>query len=220
MFTGLVEGTGKLIGRASSGGGARLTVACSLGALALGESIAVDGVCLTVDRIVDAGFECDASQETLAVTTLGSRSLGGAVNLERAVPLGGRMGGHIVSGHVDGPGTLSARRPLGTALELVFAFPPELARFIAAKGSIAVDGVSLTVNHVRPTDFDVVIIPHTQAKTSLERLAVGGQVNLEVDLLARYVARLLEASPGGAKAAGDPTNDATWLARLQRTGYM
>ena len=212
MFTGLVEETGKLALRAPSGEGARLSIGCALKALVLGESISVDGVCLTVDRITEGGFECDASHETLAVTTLGSLPVGGRVNLERAMLVGGRLGGHIVSGHVDGVGTLAARKKIGTAIELHFAFPAELGRFIAAKGSITVNGVSLTVNHVRAADFDVVIIPHTQEKTSLEALATGGKVNLEVDMIARYVARLLET--------GDRKDDASWLARLQRTGYM
>jgi riboflavin synthase len=222
VFTGLVECTGKLIRRtAGAGGEARLSVGSRLERLVLGESISVDGVCLTVDKVVDgdggsAVFECDASRETLAKTTLGALPAGTEVNLERAMALGDRMGGHIVSGHVDGKGTLAQRSPAGTAIELAFAFPADLGRFIAQKGSICVNGVSLTVNAVDDATriFAVMIIPHTQSKTSLGRLAVGDAVNLEVDLVARYVARLLDA--GRAEGGGD----ASLIAQLKRSGYM
>lgn len=222
MFTGLVETTGKLVRRSTKGGEARLVVSGELGGepLALGESVAVDGVCLTVAAILDQGsprvFEADASAETLAKTTLGALPIGAAVNLERAVALGARMGGHIVTGHVDGVGTLTAKEPLGAAQKVTFEAPEELARFIAAKGSIAVSGVSLTVNHVSGRAFDVVLVPHTREKTSLDGLGPGARVNLEVDILARYVLRFLEAS-GGTGAGAD---DASWMERLGRAGYL
>jgi riboflavin synthase len=157
-------------------------------------------------------FEADVSAETLAKTTLGRLAVGSHVNLERAVPLGGRMGGHIVSGHVDGVGRVAEQAPLGQALEVVFQAPRELMRFIAPKGSICVSGVSLTVNRVDGDRFDVVLVPHTREKTSLDELGVGAEVNLEVDLLARYVARLMEA--------GRDSSDAAWMDRLSRAGYM
>jgi len=194
MFTGLVEATGQLSRRDRVGPDARLEILISgLGEpLALGESISVDGVCLTVQTIVDGGFACDASSETLARTTLGELTLPAKVNLERATPLGGRMGGHIVTGHVDGTGVLLEREPVGEMSKLTFGYPPNLARFIAEKGSICVNGVSLTVNGVGSDRFDVVIIPHTAAVTSLGILSPGGKVNLEVDVLARYILRARE----------------------------
>jgi riboflavin synthase len=219
VFTGLVETKGALVRRTQNGPDARLVVEGALAVegspIELGESISVDGVCLTVAKIVSAGgpvvFEADASAETLAKTTLGSLSIGAGVNLERAVPLGGRMGGHIVSGHVDGVGRIADKSPIGGAVKVTFQAPKDLARFIAPKGSIAVSGVSLTVNVVDGDRFDVVLVPHTREKTSLDALDVGAPVNLEVDVLARYVQRLLETGR---------SDDSAWLARLARAGYM
>lgn len=225
MFTGLVETTGKLVRRTAHGKDARLVIAGNLGGepLELGESIAVDGVCLTVAAIVDQGgpsrervFEADASAETLAKTTLGRLDTGAAVNLERAVALGARMGGHIVTGHVDGVGTIKAKDPLGGAMKVTFEVPQDLARYIAAKGSICVSGVSLTVNNVQGNAFDVVLVPHTREKTSLEGLGPGSPVNLEVDILARYVLRFLEAS----RSATPGSDDASWMERLGKAGYL
>ncbi len=230
MFTGLIETKGTLERRTSSSGEARLVVRGEFEreALALGESIAVDGVCLTVAAIVQPGpgvcvFEADASTETLAKTTLGDLAPGTHLNLERAVPMGGRMGGHIVSGHVDGVGRVAEKTPVGGAVKVVFQVPRELVRYIAQKGSICVSGVSLTVNNVEDDRFDVVLVPHTREKTSLDALPVGAKVNLEVDVLARYVARLLEcgkAPPGGATEATHASSDAAWTERLQRAGYL
>jgi riboflavin synthase len=222
MFTGLVETKGSLVRRTRQDSDARLVVEGALDVahspVELGESIAVDGVCLTVAAIVSPAnptvFEVDASAETLAKTTLGDLAIGAHVNLERAVPLGGRMGGHIVSGHVDGVGRIASRTPVGAALKVVFEAPRELMKFIAPKGSITVSGVSLTVNGVSGDRFDVVLVPHTQDKTSLEALGVGAPVNLEVDLLARYVARLLEAGKDAS------SSDASWMDRLTRAGYV
>jgi riboflavin synthase len=219
MFTGLIEEKGTLVARAPRGPGARLSILCAFGPLTLGESIAVDGVCLTVDRVLStergrSGFEADASAETLRRTTLGTVPIGGAVNLERALQAGGRLGGHIVSGHVDGTGRLVAREPLGDAVSMGFAMPLELARYVAEKGSICVNGVSLTVNRVEGTRFDVVCIPRTLADTTLGGLTVGATVNLEVDLLARYLERLLTARGGGA----DASSEEAWMERLRRAG--
>jgi riboflavin synthase len=218
MFTGLVEEAGVLASRVPRGSSARLVVRCGLGSaspLELGESIAVDGVCLTVDAVTPGkdGFEADASSETLARTTLGAVPLGAKVNLERAVAVGQRLGGHIVSGHVDGTGHLSARADMGAgAVKMTFAPPKELRRYIAEKGSITVNGVSLTVNDVGKDDFTVMLIPHTLKKTSLGGLRAGDAVNLEVDVLARYVARLIEVDKE------DP--NAEWMARLARAGLV
>jgi riboflavin synthase len=215
MFTGLIVETGHLSGRTPNGPGARLRVACAMSGFSLGESVAVDGVCLTVDAITPGGFEADASAETLARTTLGAAELGAPLNLERALELGARLGGHLVTGHVDATGTLAERTPVGDSVAMAFAFPKELSRFIAEKGSVAVSGVSLTVNHVDEGRFSVMIIPHTLSKTSLGRLPIAGAVNLEVDLVARYVARWLEAEKGESSSS-----NTAWLDRLRRAGYM
>lgn len=210
MFTGLVEAIGVLRRRAGAPV-ARALIEASLGELVLGESIAVNGACLTVDRIAPGGFECDMSPETLSRTTLGALPLGARVHLERATPLGGRMGGHVVLGHVDGIGRVSAAERSGGAIRLEVSAPADLARFLAPKGSIAIEGVSLTLNAVgaRRTDaggpvlFDVMLVPHTLGKTLLGELRPGAAVNLEVDVLARYVARQMEvvALQGSGAAA-------------------
>jgi riboflavin synthase len=235
MFTGLVEHKGTIDRITPSSHAPRRDVRLVVRGdfdrepLALGESIAVDGVCLTVASIVKPGpglaiFEADASTETLDKTTIGELAVGAHVNLERAVPLGGRMGGHIVSGHVDGVGRIVEKTPVGAAIKVVFEVPHALARFVAQKGSICVSGVSLTVNNVAGDRFDVVLVPHTRDKTSLDNLPVGARVNLEVDVLARYVARLLEAGrdAGGAGATGEgaTASDAAWTERLKRAGYL
>jgi riboflavin synthase len=193
MFTGLVATTGTLAARSPRGPGARLTIEARFddGALALGESIAVDGACLSVTAIRPEGFEVDASPETLARTTLGALEAGSPVHLERAMRASDRLGGHLVTGHVDGIGAVLERRSDGDCLGMTFRAPAELARFIAEKGSISVDGVSLTVNGVRGDRFEVMLIPQTIEKTKLGARAPGESVNLEVDLVARYVARLL-----------------------------
>jgi riboflavin synthase len=218
VFTGIVETTGTLAAREARGPGARLHVASNLGGgpLAIGESIAVHGACLTVQEHAKDGFFCDASAETLARTTLGSLPVGARVHLERALAVGDRLGGHIVTGHVDGKVRLREREELGDAAKLVFEIEDAgLARFVAPKGSVAVDGVSLTVNGAAGATFDVVIIPHTLAVTTLGALQPGDASNLEVDLLARYVARLLATGPDDAA-----TRDASLLAKLKAAGFL
>jgi len=197
VFTGLVETTGVLAERAPRGPGARLAVRGSLAGepLALGESITVDGTCLSVVDVLSDGFAVDATAETLNRTTLGTLELGRRVNLERALRAGDRLGGHLVTGHVDATGRLLERRAVGDAASMTFSIPGPLAHFVAEKGSIAVGGVSLTVNAVRDdippggASFDVMLIPITLEMTSLGDLRPGDAVNLEVDLVARYVAR-------------------------------
>jgi riboflavin synthase len=193
MFTGLVATTGTIGARAARGPGLRLSIQAAFddGPLELGESIAVDGACLSVDAIVGDGFEVDASGETVARTTLGRLPPGSPVHLERSLRAADRLGGHIVTGHVDGLGTLVERRPIGESIWMEFQAPEELSRFLAEKGSVTVDGVSLTVNAVREARFEVVIIPHTSSRTKLGTLSPGQLVNLEVDLVARYLARLI-----------------------------
>ncbi len=199
MFTGLVATTGTLAARSARGPGARLVIrGFEAAALALGESIAVDGVCLSVDGVVAGGFEADASAETLARTTLGQLPEGATVHLERALRAGDALGGHLVTGHVDGVAELVDRHPVGQAIWMAFRLPAELSPFVAEKGSIALDGVSLTVNAVRGAVFEVTLIPHTLARTKLGMLSPGSHLNVEVDLIARYVARLMStsSSPG------------------------
>ena len=201
MFTGLVERIGTITRRTGSGSGARLAVSTDLGAgepLVLGESIAVSGACLTVARRDAEGFEADLSGETLLRTTLGERGPGDPVNLERALAVGDRLGGHLVSGHVDGIGTIRVALAEGESARVAIEAPEELLRFVAEKGSITVDGVSLTVNRVEGAVLELMIVPHTRSVTTLGSLAPGRRVNLEVDLVARHVVRYLEAtrSPG------------------------
>ena len=194
MFTGLVEGVGTLVARETRGGDARLTI--DVGTLPferveMGESISVNGVCLTVVGFDAAHFEADASNETLGLTTLGALPLGRALNLERAMRPDDRLGGHLVSGHVDGVGQVLQVSDDARAQRWTFAAPKLLLRYIAQKGSICVDGVSLTVNAVDAAAFEVALVPHTIAHTAFARTTVGDAVNLEVDLVARYVERLL-----------------------------
>jgi riboflavin synthase len=197
MFTGLVAVNGTVASvRAKDGGiGARIALRARFddGPLVLGESIAVNGCCLSVDTILADGFEIDATSETLTRTTLGGLEAGSVVHLERALRAADRLGGHLMTGHVDGVGALAARRDVGDAVWMAFHVPAELAKFIAEKGSIAIDGVSLTVNAASQDTFEVTLIPHTLGKTTLGRLAPSARVNLEVDLIARYVARLLSS---------------------------
>ena len=199
MFTGLIEGVGRLAAREMRGGDARLridvgTLPWGAGAdVRMGESISVNGTCLTVVAFDDTGFEADASNETLGLTTLGEIAVGRALNLERAMRPTDRLGGHLVSGHVDGVGTVVHAWADGRAQRWVFEAPASLRRYIAAKGSICVDGVSLTVNAVDDRGFEVALVPHTIAHTAFGETRAGDPVNLEVDLLARYVERLLHA---------------------------
>jgi riboflavin synthase len=192
MFTGLVEQIGAVSARSPRGQNAEAAVRVAYADLALGESIAVDGCCLTVREITKDGFLCDVSKETLDRTTLGDLAPGDSVNIERSLAVGQRLGGHMVSGHVDGVGECVRIDRVDEATNVTFTFPKALARYIAEKGSIAVNGVSLTVNRAGAHDFDVMLIPHTQSVTTLGALRRGTRVNLEVDLFARYIARMMQ----------------------------
>ena len=199
MFTGIIKAKGKLVGLRPVGGDVRLSVAASeldWSAFELGESIAVNGVCLTAVSLEDDGFAADVSRETLAVTTLQNLQVGAAVNLEPAVSVGERLGGHLVSGHVDCIGTVRARDDDARSVRLAIAIPAEYSRYVARKGSICVDGTSLTVNAVDGNMFTVNIIPHTAEVTIIGGYRVGSEVNIEVDLVARYVERLLQGEVG------------------------
>jgi riboflavin synthase len=195
MFTGIIEGLGRVAALEERGGDVRLLI--GVGNLAfedvrLGESIAVNGVCLTVVAFDAGHFEADASNETLSLTTLGTLVPNAVVNLERAMRPTDRLGGHLVSGHVDGVGKVLDIVPDARAQRWRFAAPQALLRYIAKKGSICVDGVSLTVNEVDDEGFEVALIPHTVAHTAFAQTRVGDAVNLEIDVLARYVERLLQ----------------------------
>jgi riboflavin synthase len=194
MFTGIIEGVGSIASVESRDGDARLRVAAGtlpFDDVRMGESIAVNGVCLTVVAFDAASFEADASTETLSLTTLGRLRAGSAVNLERAMRPTDRLGGHLVSGHVDGVGAVVSVHDDARAQRWRFAAPAAVLRYVAKKGSICVDGVSLTVNEVDAEGFEVALVPHTVAHTAFGTTNVGDAVNLEIDLVARYVERLL-----------------------------
>ena len=204
MFTGIITAVGTIAALQPRGGDMRLRIdtgKLDLSDVQLGDSIAVSGVCLTAIELPGDGFWADASRETLELTILGEIAPGMQVNLEKALTPTTRLGGHLVSGHVDGIGTVSEWRPDGRSWRLRVQAPDALARYIAAKGSICVDGVSLTVNRVDGAAFELNIVPHTLAETTLVNFQVGRRVNLEVDLIARYLERLLlgdrAARPGG-----------------------
>ena len=198
MFTGIIQAVGRVAALERRGGDQRLRIGgLPLADGRLGESIAVSGVCLTAVAFTDDGFVADVSGETLACTTLGGWGAGEHVNLERALALGERLGGHIVSGHVDGVGEVVARRADARSQRFTLRAPAALARYIAAKGSITLDGVSLTVNAVQGPQFEVNIVPHTLTHTSLDAWQPGRRVYIEVDVLARYLERLMGRDTGG-----------------------
>ena len=194
MFSGIVEEMGAVSILNRGLAGTRLTIIAStiLGDLVIGASVSVNGACLTAIAKTDHDFSVDVSPETLQVTTLGSLATGSAVNLERAMKLNDRIGGHMVSGHVDGIGALRSRHQDGNALVLELEAPKEILRLCVAKGSITVDGISLTINEVTERSFVVSIIPHTAKATTLGLKQVGDRVNLESDLIGKYVERLLQ----------------------------
>lgn len=213
MFTGIIQTVGKVIAQEPVGGDIRIQIdATGLGleTASLGDSIAVNGVCLTAISLQDNVFAADVSNETLSLTSLGQLAVGSAVNLEKALTPSTPLGGHLVSGHVDGLGKVISRHPDGRSERFEFEVPEPLARYIAAKGSVCIDGVSLTVNKVDGCVFDVNIVPHTQTCTIIGGYQAGTEVNLEVDVIARYLERLLLA--GDAPSA--------LLERLQSSGFL
>lgn len=196
MFTGLIQGVGYVAAREKREGDIRLRIA--VGTLpftdvSLGESIAVDGVCVTVVAFDRQHFDVDVSRETLDISTLGHQREGAAVNLERALRASDRLGGHWLLGHIDAVGSVLDRASDARGERWRFRIPKALARYVAAKGSIAVEGVSLTVNEIGEQWFEVMLVPHTLMQTTFAQMPVGTAVNLEVDLIARYVERLMSA---------------------------
>lgn len=197
MFTGLIEGRGTVRTVAIRGSGKVLWISARFEGLLLGESIACDGVCLTVEAFDAAGFQVTAGEETLRRTTLALVTVGNTLHLERAMRVGDRLGGHIVQGHVDGVGRVRTVTPNAQWTRIDIDVPPELSRYLVEKGSVCLDGVSLTVNGIDHVGFNVGIVPHTLQATNLGALRSGTSVNLEVDILAKYVERLLGGRVGG-----------------------
>ena len=194
MFTGIVQAVGRVARLEPRGGDVRLaidTAALDLADVQLGDSIAVSGVCLTAVTLAPRGFSADVSNETLSLTTLGQLKAGDPVNLEKALRLADRLGGHLVSGHVDGVGKVAGIAPDGRSQRWTFEVPAGISRYIAAKGSVCIDGTSLTVNQVDGQRFGVNLIPHTMQNTAFHARRPGDAVNIEVDVIARYVERLL-----------------------------
>ncbi len=217
MFTGIIQSVGRISHLEDRGGDARIgleTGGLDLGDVQLGDSIAVNGVCLTAVDLRPSGFSADVSGETLRLTTLGGMRPGSRVNLEKALTLSTPLGGHLVSGHVDGLGRILERKADARSLRLSIQAPAGIARYIAAKGSICVDGVSLTVNRVEGSRFELNIVPHTQGGSIIPDYRPGDGVNLEVDLLARYLERLLLGDKAGATQTSGITEDF-----LVRHGY-
>ncbi|MGD8349152.1 MAG: riboflavin synthase [Gammaproteobacteria bacterium] len=205
MFTGIVKAVGSISGKQDRDGDMRLVIDCGgldLAGTRAGDSIAVNGVCLTAVEIDARGFAADVSLETLGKTSLGELDIGSPVNLETALALGDPLGGHLVSGHVDGIGVLLESKPEARSIRYRFEVEPELQHYIAVKGSVTVDGTSLTVNMVDGNRFDVNIVPHTRQNTVFGSYRPGSRVNIEVDIIARYLERLLEGR-ADTKAAGD-----------------
>lgn len=200
MFTGIIQAQGTVTAINKVGGDVRLSIRSDglpFSSYAVGESIAVNGVCLTATALREDGFDTDVSTETLNVTTLGGLATGSTVNLEPSLSFGDRLGGHLVSGHVDCMGKVSSLQADARSLRLVIEIAPDFARYTAKKGSVCVDGVSLTINAVSASTFDLNIIPHTAETTTIGAYRVGTEVNIEVDLLARYIERLLAKDADG-----------------------
>jgi len=216
MFTGIIQAVGRIQKMEQKGGDMRLTLDSGnlqLGDSDLGDSIAVNGVCLTAVEYTGNGFVADVSQETLGATSLGHLKPGSEVNLEKALTLNTALGGHLVSGHVDGQGTLLSMRNDGRSIRYEFSVPQNLAHYIAEKGSVTIDGVSLTVNHVDGNRFGVNIVPHTRENTIFRHYEINTQVNIEVDIIARYLERLLT---GQSAASGDNQ----LLDKLAESGFI
>lgn len=203
MFTGLIEDLGEIRALRKGTDSVRLTVATAIPMeeIHLGDSIAVNGICLTVISAAGGTFTADVSPETVQCTTLSELATGSIVNLERALRLSDRLGGHIVTGHVDAVATVAERRQDGNAIRLAFRLPPEANRYLVAKGSVAIDGISLTVNTVNDEGFSVAVIPHTLSRTTLMNKGSGDRVNIETDILGKYVERLF----GGRSADSPPS---------------
>lgn len=220
MFTGIIEGLGTIVATRPSKEGRQLTIAAdfSLKESKIGDSIAVSGACLTATSINDHRFEVDVSPETLSTTTLGKAKINERVNLERALRLSDRLDGHLVSGHVDGIGKLAAKKPEGNAVIITIELDKSLARYLIKKGSVAVDGTSLTINQCDQDSFSVSIIPHTAKLTTITLKNVGAMVNIETDMIGKYVERFVKPTDKRASESGG--GSAIDKAFLVKTGFL
>jgi riboflavin synthase len=220
MFTGIIEGLGTVEQIRPMGEGSRMTLAADfdLDGTRIGDSIAVNGACLTAVRLQGRRFDVDVSPESLSMTTFGRARVGERLNLERALRLSDRLDGHLVSGHIDGVGRLTGRTPRGNALIVSVAVPETLTRYLIPKGSVAVDGISLTVNRCDSSGFEVSIIPHTAKLTTIGFKDIGASVNIETDMLGKYVEKFLsQGRPGREK---DDKASGIDMGLLQRTGFF
>jgi riboflavin synthase len=219
MFTGIIEGLGTLEAVKPADRSMQFVVVADfdLDGTKLGDSIAVNGACLTVVRLQGRRFHVDVSPETVRKTTFASAKIGQRVNLERALRLSDRLDGHLVSGHVDGMGTLTKREKLANAILLTFSVPTELGRYMIKKGSVAVDGVSLTINDCDAAHFQVSIIPHTAGITTVGKKAVGGAVNIETDMIGKYVERFVT---GRLNSGDKPVHNGVDMNLLAKSGFI
>lgn len=219
MFTGIIEGLGTISAILPSDQGRRLSIDADffMDQTRIGDSIAVNGACLTAVRISGKRFDVDVSPETLQTTTLGGTRIGTRVNLERALRLSDRLDGHLVSGHIDGTGTLTHRKTTGNAIFIGFSVPGSLARYMIKKGSIAVDGVSLTINTCDARGFEVCIIPHTAQLTTVGQKKTGEEVNIETDIIGKYIEQLFSAQQDGDTPQQNTSLDMQFLAK---TGFL
>jgi riboflavin synthase len=218
MFTGIIQAIGKVEHSESRDGDIRLTIDCGdldLSHTGLGESIAVNGVCLTAVELHEQSFSADVSVETMSKTSLGQLAIGSPLNLETALTLNTALGGHLVSGHVDGLGTLVEMHADARSIRYSFEVDPEIQHYIAAKGSVTIDGTSLTVNDIHGNRFDVNIVPHTRQKTVFQYYQKGSRVNIEVDIIARYLERLLQG-----RTAASKVKDQQMLETLIKSGFI
>jgi len=221
MFTGIIESLGDIkMVRSTGQGGMRFAIetGINLDGTGLGESIAVNGACLTVVGIAGKRFDVDVSPETLEKTTLGNARAGERVNIERAMRLSDRLDGHLVSGHVDGVGSITGKKTAGNAVIITFGIPVSISRYIIKKGSVAVDGVSLTINNCDEKWFEVSIIPHTAALTTMGIKGVGGFVNIETDMIGRYVERFVKLQSAGNREKD--VKSSIDMAFLAKSGYL
>jgi riboflavin synthase len=218
MFTGIIEGLGTIEAIGSAGEGRQLTIGADfdLDGTRIGDSISVNGACLTAVRLQGRRFDVDVSPETVARTTIGSARVGDPVNLERALRLGDRLDGHLVSGHVDGLGVLASRESAANALVLTFRAGPDLTRYMIQKGSVAIDGVSLTINQLGTDNFQVSIIPHTAMLTTVGRKRVGQSCNIETDLIGKYVERFVKPGESSGKEGAGGVD----LDLLAKSGFL